>query len=101
MLQTTSCNSSNSLNIRLHFTNKLCYANYTKRPKHSPTTVSSNNAIRWFKVRSPIASQVEHAGAVEFSQPLLSSPLNALANAPLAPNPPQAHINVPAPHPPP
>ena len=32
--------------------------------------------------------------------PTHSPPLNALANAPLALNPPQAHINVPAPHPP-
>ena len=50
-------------------TNKLWYANSTKRPKHSPTTVSSNNALRWFAVRSSIPSQVEHAGTVKFSQP--------------------------------
>ena len=50
-------------------TNKLGYANSTKRPKHSPTTVSSNNALRRFTVRSSIPSQVEHAGTVEFSQP--------------------------------
>ena len=45
------------------------YANSSKRSKHSPTTVSSNNALRWFTVRSLIPSQVEHAGTVEFSQP--------------------------------
>ena len=37
--------------------------------KHSPTTVSSNNALRWFTVRSSVPSQVQHAGTVEFSQP--------------------------------
>ena len=37
--------------------------------KHSPKTVSSNNALRWFTVRSSIPSQVEHAGTVEFSKP--------------------------------
>ena len=47
---------------------QLNYANSTKRPKHSPTTVSSNNALRWFTVRSSIPAQVEHAGTVEFSQ---------------------------------
>ena len=80
-------------------TNKLWYANSTKHPKHSPTTVSSNNALRWFTVRSSIPSQVELAGTVEFSQPSVFTTF-ALANAPLAPNPPQARIIVPAPYPP-
>ena len=30
--------------------------NLTKRPKHSPTTVSSNNALRWCTVRPPFRS---------------------------------------------
>ena len=55
--------------IYASITSKLWYAYSTKRPKHSPTTVSSNNALRWFTVRSSIPSQVEHAGTVEFSQP--------------------------------
>ena len=36
--------------------NKLWHANSTKRPKHSPTTVSSINALRWLTVRSSILS---------------------------------------------
>ena len=36
---------------------------------NSPTTVSSNNALQWFTVRSHISSLVEHAGTVVFSQP--------------------------------
>ena len=39
-------------------------------------------------------------GQLNLVSPPHSPPLNALANAPLAPNPPQAQINVPAPHPP-
>ena len=38
-------------------------------------------------------------GQLNLVSPPRSPPLNALANAPVAPNPPQAHINVPAPHP--
>ena len=54
--------------IYASITNKLWYANSTKRPKYSPTTVSSNNALRCFTVRSSIPAQIEHAGTVEFSQ---------------------------------
>ena len=49
--------------------NLLWYANSTKRPKHSPTTVSSNNALRLCTVRPQIPSLVEHTGTVELSQP--------------------------------
>ena len=39
-------------------------------------------------------------GPLNFVSPPRSPPLNTLVNAPLALNPQQAHINVPAPHPP-
>ena len=39
-------------------------------------------------------------GQLNLVSPPHSPPLNEIVNAPLAPNPPQAHINVPAPHPP-
>ena len=39
-------------------------------------------------------------GKLNLVRPPRSPPLNTLVNAPLALNPQQAHINVPAPHPP-
>ena len=38
-------------------------------------------------------------GHFNLVSPAHSPPLNATVNAPLAPNPPQEHINVPSPHP--
>ena len=81
--------------IYASITIKFLYSNSTKRPKHSPKTVSSNNALRWFKFISPIHSQVEHAQQLNLVSPSRSPSLNALTNAPLAPKPPQAHIYVP------
>ena len=75
-----------------------------------PTQLNAPNTARQLSQATMHSDgvQLEHQfprrssmpGQLDLASPPHSPPFKAIVNAPLAPNPPQAHINVSAPHPP-